>query len=152
MKHAVMIGAAMRSFVCVVLLLLSTSSATAGTTAKGQVEQFYAWYMTRMVADDPPLLDADFGNLKKFVSAGRLAKIKRQMNSADGLSADYFMQSQDYLDSWPEHIAVTMMKDEPKRPQFKVILGLGTEVQKLIVHMVKEGGTWKVDEIGVCAK
>jgi hypothetical protein len=133
-------------------MLLLSAWAVAGTTAKEQVEQFYAWYMARIVADDPPLLDKDFGDLGKYVSAGRLARIKRQMNSADGMSADYFMQSQDYLETWPTHIAVTLVRDEPKRPQLKVVMGVGTQAQNLAVRLVMERGAWKVDEVGAWGK
>ena len=130
------------------LLSLAAPWAIAGPAAQQRAEQFYAWYMARIVADDPPLLDKALAGLRPYVSARRLARIQLQMNSADGMSADYFMQSQDYLDSWPRHISVTLPAAEPKRPRLKVVLGVGTEAQHLAVRMVKEGGAWKVDEVG----
>lgn len=145
-------GEAMRALVRLwllpLLLALAAPWASAGPAAQQQAEQFYAWYMARIVADDPPMLDKALAGLRPYVSARRLARLQQQMNSADGLSADYFMQSQDYLDSWPRHISVTLAAGEPKRPRLKVVLGVGTEAQSLAVRMVKDGGAWKVDEVG----
>ena len=129
-------------------MLVGSCSSVAFADAKGQAAEFYGWYLGRIAADDPPSL-SEGTDLKRYVSSARLRKLNRQFNSPDGMDNDYFIQAQDYLDSWIKYIAVIPISESAKRAQLRVQLGEGDELYKLRVIAVKEGGEWKIDMVSV---
>lgn len=88
-------------------------SASRAPTAEQSPDQvahdFYAWYLGQLAKDqDPITLKAP--QLKDYVSPALLAEIDRKMKSADGMDADYFIKTQDYLDGWLANVAVAPAK------------------------------------------
>lgn len=131
---------------CWVAMAVGLGASTVRADAREDVQSFYGWYMARMVADDPPIL-SDKGELKRYVSTARLRKLYRQFNSADGMESDYFMQSQDYLDSWTRKIIVVPVSESAKRAELQVQLGEGDELRRLEVWAIQEAGRWKIDAV-----
>lgn len=128
------------------LMLTGLGAPLAWADAREEVASFYSWYMGRMAADDPPIL-SDKGELRRYVSTARLRKLYRQFNSADGMESDYFMQSQDYLDSWTRKIVVVPVSESAKRAELQVQLGKGDELRLLEVWAIQEAGRWKIDAV-----
>lgn len=83
---------------------------------------FYAWYLGQLAKNaDPISLKAP--QLKDYVSAALLAEIDRKMKSADGMDADYFLKTQDYLDGWLANVAVAPAKVAGQSATVLVTLG-----------------------------
>lgn len=130
------------------VMLTGLGASPAWADAREEVASFYGWYMGRMAADDPPIL-SNTDELKRYVSAARLRKLYRQFNSADRMESDYFIQAQDYLDSWTRKIVVVPVSESAKRAELQVRLGDGEERRRLKVLAVKEAGGWKIDAVSV---
>ena len=122
------------------------SIAHASGSAQESVKAFYGWYMVRVASDDPPELSKS-PEIKAHVSASRLARLIRQERSPDGMESDYFMQSQDYLESWPKHISVEVINQTSRRAELAVNMGVGDQVNALRVTAILEDGRWKIDAI-----
>ena len=131
-----------------VWVLAGFASSVALADAGGQVSEFYGWYLKRIAADDPPALSGGT-DLNRYVSAALLRKLNRKFNSPDGMESDYFIQAQDYLDSWTKYIVVVPVSESATRAQFRVQLGEGGELYKLKVVAIREGGLWKIDMVSV---
>jgi hypothetical protein len=70
---------------------------------------FYAWYLGELAASrDPFTLEAPA--LRQYVCAALLAEIDKKMHSADGMEADCFLKTQDYLDEWIGHVGAAAPK------------------------------------------
>ncbi len=84
---------------------LASATSAAAQSPDQVAHDFYAWYLGQLARNqDPVTLKAP--PLKDYVSDALLAEIDRQLKSADGMDADYFLKTQDYLDGWLSHVAV----------------------------------------------
>ena len=104
--------------------------------------EFYGWYVGLMVRDKEP--SDDPARYAHFVSAPLRARIKRQMDSPEGMDVDYFTRAQDYLPDWPSHIAATPAVTTADTARTTVTLGVDRHPWRLMVALVKEGGDWRI--------
>jgi hypothetical protein len=126
---------------------LAGSGWAADPDAASAAAGFYTWYLAQMDAHQDPL-NGKSKELAGYVDAARLAAIHKQMNSPDGLDSDYFLKSQDYLETWPKNIAAT--KADPcdaSKCKVHVALGVGDELERLDVVMISKGGSWKLSSV-----
>ena len=66
----------------------------------------------------------------------------------DGLDGDYFVDAQDFDPLWAKNIAISDTKTRGAKSSARVVLnGSKGMRKKLIVHLVQENGTWKVDKV-----
>lgn len=108
---------------------------------------FYNWYLHSLSTDRDPLRD-DKIQLSAYVSKALIKEIERQINSANGLDADYFIQAQDYFDDWLTHISVTKPAINGDTASVVVTLGATKESSwKLAVALKKECGIWKIRKV-----
>ena len=108
---------------------------------------FYAWYLGELAGDrDPITLKAPL--LRQYVAPALLAEIDKKMHSADGMEADYFLKTQDYLEEWVGHVSVAGPKTSGASATTLVTLGPDAagkgEVWKLRVTLAKDGAAWKI--------
>ena len=111
------------------------------------VEEFYGWYLKRLSADDNPLSD-ERERLAVYISKALIKDIELQMKSAEGVSEDYFLKSQDYLDEW--RISRRTSKPVLSGSTFIVQLTMGSSpenVHILILTMIREDGSWKIRRV-----
>lgn len=121
---------------------LRVEDAAAPQTA---AEAAYRWYIG-LIAKDKDVSD-DPQSYTRYVSAPLRTQIERQMNGPDGMDVDYFLKTQDYLDSWLTRIVADRSRRTGNTTQTTVTLGTGSEEWRLTVSMVREGGRWKIAKV-----
>jgi hypothetical protein len=108
---------------------------------------FYKWYLNQLEENHDPLR-GDQKSLVPYVSASLLREITLKMQSPDGMDADYFIQAQDYLDDWLEHISTSDTRVQAGVATTVVSLGERPERRyRLSVTLVKEAGVWKIRRV-----
>ncbi|KQZ80073.1 hypothetical protein ASD55_05175 [Rhodanobacter sp. Root561] len=108
-----------------------------------RVQAFYQWYLGELSRDQNPL-DED-NTMDRYVSKALVSEIRKQANSPDGLEQDYFIEAQDILEDWPNHVAVTDEKVDGKTATVRVVLGtIGATGHELKISLVKLGNCWKI--------
>ncbi len=106
--------------------------------------EFYSWYLARLAANQDPLADQP-ALMAKYVAKALLKEIKKKMESADGLNADYFIQAQDYSDGWLGAVFVSNLQINGNSATAQLVLGrLEPDVYRLSLKMLLEQGTWKI--------
>jgi hypothetical protein len=108
-----------------------------------RVQAFYQWYLGELSRDQNPL----DGNktMDRYVSKALVSEIRKQANSPDGLEQDYFIEAQDILEDWPNHVAVTDEKVDGETATVRVVLGtIGSTGHELKISLVKLGNCWKI--------
>ena len=139
------------ALLCLLMVVGLFSGAAMAQSSPGSPEdaasQFYRWYLQQLVQNKDPFTErSDF--LKAHVSMSLIAAIDKKMHSPDGMESDYFLQSQDYLDDWPEHIATRPSQTRGNTASLLVELGATkTSVLRLKVSMTKDGERWKIREV-----
>lgn len=125
----------------------ATNSVKVVTGPEQVVQTFYTWYMDCLVANQDPL--ADYPTvIAKYVSATLIKDIKRKLASPDGLDADYFIQAQDYSDSWIGAVSVSKIQVGANQAVAQLVLGrLGPELHRLTVRLTQEQGVWKIRSV-----
>ncbi len=110
-------------------------------------QTFYNWYLAALVKDESPIDEHD-PRLNQYVTQRLLQKINLLIKSPDGMDDDYFLQDQDYNDSWVNHISVSRFTQAGNRATGEVVLGNDPrDSQHLLVTLLREADGWKIDEI-----
>jgi len=127
----------------------TSTTAASATSAEAQtpahvVAAFYHWYLAQMAADTDPW-EHDLDGLSAFVAPGLIEDIQRQRTSPGGLDEDYFIKSQDYLDSWTTQIVTKPISAGGRFAVVNVTLGKAPDDHlKLRVTLVAAGKAWKI--------
>lgn len=110
-------------------------------------DEFYGWYLDTLAADEDPLTDHR-EKLSFYVAKSLITDIERQINSADGISEDYFLKSQDYLVEWQStRRASTPIRIGSTRV-VEIALGSTTKGKHILeLSMVRESGVWKIRQV-----
>ena len=125
---------------------MHTLPRTAVTARKADLvaNEFYGWYLDSLATDIDPLTDRR-KQLATYVAKDLLAEIDRQSRSPDGMSEDYFLKAQDYLDDWQ---SIRVSSKPTRRGTSKVVivtLGAHPESRRsLEVTMIRENAAWKI--------
>ncbi len=152
----VALGAALAAVVAQGEATPSVAASTVGHAVAAEqspdkvAHDFYAWYLGQLAKNQDPLtLKAP--QLRDWVDTALLAEIDRKMHGADGLDADYFLKTQDYLDGWLEHVAVAPAKVSGQTATAVVTLGAPTaardEIWKLRVTLASDGRRWRIRSV-----
>ncbi len=112
---------------------------------------FYAWYLGQLAKNQDPIT-VKAPQLKDYVSPALLAEIDKKMKSADGMDADYFLKTQDYLDGWLANVAVGPAKVAGASATALVTLGAPggakDEIWKLRVTLTSGADKhWKIRSV-----
>jgi hypothetical protein len=113
-------------------------------------KDFYKWYLTELNAERNPISQHK-ARMRSYISA-RLSRWVYSPSYSE-YGADYFIDAQDWEQSWVNGISATrpVIKGTTAtlRVQFDpakgVTSGFGRRI--LPVKLVKEGGVWKIDSI-----
>jgi hypothetical protein len=115
-------------------------------TPEETIRAFYHWYMGIVIAGESPM-QTKRSEIKQFVTTRFLNEIDRRTKESNGLGADPFLQSQDTDNAWKSNIAVSNLKTTGSHATAAVKLkGKGLS-RKLTVSLVREQGTWKLDQV-----
>jgi hypothetical protein len=136
---------ALISFVAVITLN-PAHAAERAATPEDCIRNFYRWYVTNLVANRDPMKQR--GELKRYATERLLKEIDKMEKSPDGLDGDYFVDAQDFDPLWAKRISISDVQTRGDKSKARVLLDGAKGMQKkLLVHLVQDGGTWKVDKV-----
>lgn len=108
---------------------------------------FYSWYLAALNKEESPIDEHD-PLLNEYVTERLLKKIHLLIKSPDGMDDDYFLQDQDYSDSWVNNVSISRFTLNGNRASGDVTLGRDpTDQQHLLVTLVQEHDGWKIDDV-----
>ena len=135
----------------VALLIVAVAFATARAaeptaTPEDCIRGFYHWYVTNLVANRDPMKQRN--EMRRYATERLLKEISKMKTGPDGLDGDYFVDAQDFDPLWAKNISVSGVRTTGDRSHARVILDGAKGMRKnLVVDLVKEEGTWKVDKV-----
>lgn len=110
-------------------------------------KSFYSWYLTALSKDESPIDEQD-PELKHYVTPQLLQKIHVLIKSPEGMDDDFFLQDQDYSDSWVDHVATGSFTLNGVTASGDVTLGDDpADQQLLLVTLHKDATGWKIDDV-----
>jgi len=119
---------------------------SSGATPGDYIRSFYRWYVSALVANRHPMEQRT--ELKRFATDRLLREIGRMKKGPDGLDGDYFVDAQDFDPLWAKNISISAVQTNGDKCIAHVLLnGAKGMRKKLIVHLAREGGSWKVDRV-----
>jgi arginine/ornithine N-succinyltransferase beta subunit len=137
------------ALITVAAALLTTGqirAAAAAATPVGCIRNFYHWYVTNLVANRDPLKQRK--EIRQYATERLLGEIGKMVKGPEGLDGDYFVDAQDFDPLWAKNISISDVKTVADKSSAHVLLNGSKGMQKkLLVHLLKEGGTWKVDKV-----
>jgi len=112
------------------------------------VQRFYSWYLHALNQNQDPL-GKHQNELSKFITARLLISLKRALKRPDGIDADFFIDAQDWDESWERNISTSAATTQADRATVNVTLkgGEAFGTKRLKVGLRKESGAWKIDSI-----
>jgi len=121
-------------------------AAETAATPEDCIRNFYHWYVTNLVANRDPMRQRK--EIRQYATERLLREIGKMAKGPDGLDGDYFVDAQDFDPLWAKNISISEVKTLGDKSSAQVLLNGSKGMQKkLLVHLVKEGGTWKVDKV-----
>ncbi len=130
-----------------VLLAWYASAAQQDNDPQTIGKNFYSWYLTALSKEESPIDEHD-PLLNKYVTPQLLQKINVLIKSPDGMDDDYFLQDQDYSDSWVDHVSVGRFTIDGDSASGDVMLGSDPDDrQLLLVTLHRDRHGWKIDDV-----
>jgi hypothetical protein len=138
--------AAFISVAAVVLAAGQVRAAESAATPEDCIRNFYHWYVTNLVANRDPMKQRK--EIRQYATERLLREIDKMVKGPDGLDGDYFVDAQDFDPLWAKNISISNVKTVGDKSSAQVLLNGSKGMQKkLLVHLMKEGGFWKVDKV-----
>ena len=138
--------AALIALAAVLLTAGQVRAAAPAATPEDCIRNFYHWYVTNLVANRDPLKQRK--EIREYATERLLRGIDKMVKGPDGLEGDYFVDAQDFDPLWAKNILISDVKTVGDKSTAHVLLRGSKGMQKkLVVHLVKEGGDWKVDKV-----
>ena len=134
--------------VSLVAVIVASQSRAAETAATPEdcIRNFYHWYVTNLVANRDPMKQRK--EIRQYATERLLREIDKMVMGPDGLDGDYFVDAQDFDPLWAKNISISNLQTHGDKSSAHVLLNGAKGMQKkLLVHLVKEGSTWKVDKV-----
>ena len=135
----------------VALLIVAAAFATGraaepAATPEDCIRGFYRWYVTNLVANHDPMKQRK--EMRRYATERLLKEIDKMVKGPDGLDGDYFTDAQDFDPLWAKNISISGVKTTGDKSNAHVLLdGAKGMRKKLVIDLVKEEGTWKVDKV-----
>jgi len=136
------------------LFLVTINLPTAETCVLGQtsvtpeatLRSFYEWYLHTLNQNLEPL-EKHQAELSKFVTQRLMTSLNRARKRPEGIDADFFIDAQDFDETWEKNISTSRARIQGTRATASVTLKGTSFDDKLRVGLRKEGGVWKIDSI-----
>lgn len=129
-----------------VVAVSPSRAAEKNATPEACIRNFYHWYVTNLVANRDPMKQRT--EIRQYATERLLKEIDKMTKGPDGLDGDYFVDAQDFDPLWAKNIAISAVQTKGDKSNAHVLLdGAKGMRRKLVVHLVKESGTWKVDKV-----
>jgi hypothetical protein len=135
----------------VALLIVAAAFATGraadpAATPEDCIRGFYRWYVTNLVANHDPMKQPK--EMRRYATERLLKEIDKMVKGPDGLDGDYFTDAQDFDPLWAKNVSISGVKTTGDKSNAHVLLdGAKGMRKKLVIDLVKEEGTWKVDKV-----
>jgi hypothetical protein len=122
--------------------------AQAPKTPEAAVRRFYQWYVHALNQNVEPL-EKHQDKMSEFVTTRLLRSLTRALKRPDGIDADYFLDAQDWDETWEHNILTSKARIQGSRATLNATLRGSASFgnHKLRVSLRKEGGRWKIDSI-----
>ena len=121
-------------------------AAESAATPQDCIRNFYHWYVTNLVANRDPMKQRS--EIRHYATERLLKEIDKMVKGPDGLDGDYFVDAQDFDPLWAKNISISDVQVHADTSSAHVRLDGSKGMQKkLMVYLVKEGGSWKVDKV-----
>jgi hypothetical protein len=132
--------------IAVALATSQTPAAESAATPEDCIRNFYRWYVTNLVANRDPMKQRR--EIRRYATERLLKEIDKIVKGPDGLDGDYFVDAQDFDPQWAKNISISDVQIHGDKSTALVRLN-GSEGmrKKLLVHLAKEAGIWKVDKV-----
>jgi hypothetical protein len=115
-------------------------------TPEDCIRNFYRWYVTNLVANRDPMKQRQ--EIRRYATEHLLRQIDKMEKGPNGLDGDYFVDAQDFDPLWAKNISISNVKTLGEKSTAHVLLnGSKGMRKKLVVHLVKDAGAWKVDKV-----
>ena len=138
--------AALVSVGVALLAIGQVRAAESAATPEDCIRNFYRWYVTNLVASRDPMKQRK--EIRQYATERLLREVDKMVKGPDGLDGDYFVDAQDFDPLWAKNISISNLQTHGDKSSAHVLLNGAKSMQKkLLVHLVKEGGTWKVDKV-----
>jgi len=130
----------------IVFAVPAARSAQTNATPEDCIRNFYHWYVTNLVASRDPMKQRT--EIRRYATERLLHEIDKMVKGPDGLDGDYFVDAQDFDPLWAKNIEISKVETRGDKSSAHVLLNGAKGMRKnLIVALVKDGGTWKVDKV-----
>lgn len=134
------------SVAAALLVIAQMRAAEPAATPEDCIRNFYNWYVTSLAANREPLKQRK--EIRQYATERLLREIHKMEKGPDGLEYDYFVNAQEVDPQWAKNISISNVQTHGDKSSAQVLLNSSKEMQiKLLVHLVKEGATWKVDKV-----
>ncbi|QIM43074.1 DUF3828 domain-containing protein [Leclercia adecarboxylata] len=113
-----------------------------------RVTQFYKWYLNEIKSERYPLtihFKDDKDKLKNWLSEDFLKKIQ-EPESRNEIDYDYFTFSQDFFEPWLKYISAKNVKQNGRRSEVHLLLGVNDTLRQYTVHLVR-ANCWKITSV-----
>ena len=138
--------AAVLSVAAALLAIGQVRAVESAATPEDCIRNFYRWYVNNLVANRDPMKQRK--EIRQYATERLLREIDKMVKGPDGLDGDYFVDAQDFDPLWAKNISISNLQTHGDKSSAHVLLNGAKGMQKkLLVHLVKEGGTWKVDKV-----
>lgn len=128
-------------------MAFQTLAAEHNADPQGTSLAFYNWYLTALSQEESPIDEHD-PLLKEYVTERLLKKITLLIKSPQGMDDDYFLQDQDYSDSWVNNVSASDFTLNGNQASGDVVLGRDpADRQQLLVTLIHEHDGWKIDDV-----
>lgn len=132
--------------VAAVIVVSQTGAAEPTGAPEDCIRNFYRWYVTNLVANRDPMKQRN--EIRRYATEHLLKEIDKMAKGPEGLDGDYFVDAQDFDPLWAKNISVSNVQVRGAKSVAHVALnGSKGMRKKLIVHLVNQGGAWKVDKV-----
>jgi hypothetical protein len=102
--------------------------------------------VTSLVANRDPMKQRT--EIRRYATERLLKELSKMKMGPDGLDGDYFTDAQDFDPLWAKNISITAVKTQGDKSSAQVLLNGSQGMKKnLVVQLLKENGTWKVDKV-----
>ena len=110
------------------------------------IRNFYNLYVTNLVANRDPMKQRS--EIRRYATERLLKEIDNMVKGPEGLDGDYFVDAQDFDPLWAKNISISGVEVHGDKSSAQVRLNGSKGMRKrLMVHLLKEAGTWKVDKV-----
>lgn len=127
--------------------MATPATAQASMTPEATARSFYQWYLHALNQNEEPLQKHQ-AELRKFVTQRLMTSLTRALRRPEGIDVDYFLEAQDWDETWEQSITTSKARIQGARATTSVTLkGTSFGNHKLRVGLRKEGGVWKIDSV-----